>query len=111
LTVARATARIEWQQGGAAMHGTDEFGMTRTQRIAMADDEMAEARQIAEQWMYPAGFQNSDIAARYISRLRFAVHLYRFEGLSLIARRVERIARTIEVPRAWADFDRLNSKP
>ncbi len=98
-------------EGTTTMNGVDEFGLTRTQRVAMADDELAEARELGRRWMYPTGFPDPGMLSQYVGLLNSAATLYQAEGLRLLARRVLRVAREVEVPRAWNDFDRLNAKP
>ena len=92
------------------MCGIDEFGLTRAQRVDMADAELAEARELGRQWKYPDGFPDRGILSTYVGHLNTAATLYSVEGLRLLARRVSRLAREVEVPRGWIDFDRLNSK-
>jgi len=90
--------------------GMDEYGLTRVQRVAMADEELAEARTLASQWKYPDGFPEKGMLGNYVGLLHSASALYHFEGLRLLSRRVSKLAREVEVPRAWEWFDKINSK-
>ncbi len=90
--------------------GVDEFGLSRSQRLAMADAELATARAMAEQWLYPDGFPTPRMHDDYRGTLNSAAALFHVEGLRLLARRVSMLARAADVPRGWATFDRLNSK-
>lgn len=91
--------------------GMDEFGLTRAQRVAMADEELAEARALADQWKYPDGFPEKGMLGNYVGALNSAAVLYHVEGLRLLSRRIRKLAREVEVPRAWAWFDEINRKP
>jgi len=91
--------------------GVDEFGLTRVQRITMADEELAEARALAAQWQYPAGFPTKEVQHNYLGLLSSAAALYSFDGLQLLSRRVRKLAREGEVPKAWVWFDNINRKP
>lgn len=90
--------------------GVDEFGFTRSQRLSMADAELAAGRAIGNQWQYADGFPTPRMRDEYCGTLNSAAALFYVEGLRLLARRVSRLAREADVPRAWADFDRLNTK-
>lgn len=91
--------------------GIDEFGLTRAQRVAMADEELAEARALASRWMYPDGFREKGMLGNYVGLLNSASALYHAEGLRLLSRRINKLAREIEVPEAWRWFDKINQKP
>ena len=90
--------------------GVDEFGLSRSERIAMADAELAAARAIGDQWRYPGGFPTPGMHSEYRCALRSAADLYYVEGLRLLSRRVTQLASGPDVPRAWETFDRLNGK-
>lgn len=92
------------------MNGVDEFGLTRAQRVAMADAELAQARGVAAKWIRPDGFPTPEMTSDYVGMLNSAAALYRAEGLRLLSRRVSRLAREVEVPRGWMEFDRLNCR-
>jgi hypothetical protein len=89
----------------------DEFGLTRVQRIAMADEELAQARALASQWKYPEGFPTQGVRDNYLGTLNTAAVLYSFEGLRLLSRRIRKLAHKVEVPKAWEWFDNINSRP
>jgi hypothetical protein len=91
--------------------GMDEYGLTRAQRVAMADEELAEARALASQWKYPDGFPEKGMLGNYLGLLTSAATLYSVEGLRLLSRRVRKLGREVDVPRAWDWFDEINRKP
>jgi hypothetical protein len=90
--------------------GMDEFGLTRVQRVAMADAELAEARALASQWKYPDGFPERGMQGNYLGLLGSAATLYHVEGLRLLSRRINKLAREVDVRRAWDWFDNINRK-
>ena len=98
------------QEEAAMRNGLDEFGTDRTQRIAMADEALAQARSAAALWAYPAGFPSREIETDYLGCLSSAGAFYAVEGLKLMARRVGAIQRSSDVPAAWKRFDDLNAR-
>lgn len=89
----------------------DEFGLSRVQRISIADEELAEARALACEWRCPDGFPSKEMQNKYLVSLTSAAALYSFDGLQLLSRRVRKLAREGEVPKAWVWFDNINRRP
>ncbi len=87
--------------------GGDEFGLSKSERIAMADAELAEARKMAG--LHPAGFPTQGMRDDYRGRLNSSSALYHSEGLRLLARRVSSLARESDARLGWARVNRLNN--
>jgi hypothetical protein len=90
----------------------DEFGVTRAARIGLGDDDLAEARLVAETWRPGVGFPYRSTRSYYAGLLNGAAAHYSVNGLRLLAMRATRLARVAmrdgDVAESWRQFDLLN---